>query len=111
MVVLVYRMERKSCRVERRTRYCAAAQGLWGKRRKKKEEGSLHWAALYAGLFSLSAKYIKKKERKILTSLGSRVLRLPPGQRVGYIECDEIGPSNRLTTIYILFLSLFLAIS
>jgi hypothetical protein len=46
----------------RRTRYCAAAQGLWGE--KKKEEGSLHWAALYAGLFSLSAKYIKKKEKE-----------------------------------------------
>jgi hypothetical protein len=32
--------------------------------RKKKEEGSLHWAALYAGLFSLSAKYIKKKKKE-----------------------------------------------
>lgn len=79
---------------------------------KKKRENatSLHWLryTLFLPLL-LSAKYQKK--RKILTSLGSRVLRLPPGQRVGYIECDEIGPSNRLTTIYILFLSLFLAIS
>lgn len=63
MVVLVYRMERKSCRVEEweRTRYSAAAQGLWGEKKKKKK---VHSTGLRytPGLFSLSAKYIKKEK-------------------------------------------------
>jgi hypothetical protein len=64
MVVLVYRMERKSCRVEECEGLATVQQLRDYGERKKKEEGSLHWAALYAGLFSLSAKYIKKKKKE-----------------------------------------------